>query len=218
MEFVYIGKGIYSISDAAMLTGINNQSIRSWIKGKQNSPNIVNTDFALIDQIYNISFLDLIEILMIGRLRAENLSLQRIRKFHELACSEFNHDHPFATNRFWTDGENLFYSFLSQFVDLRKKQIVWRKIVEPFLRIVDYKDGVSVKWWVMDRIEPIVVDPLRSFGQPIIDENSVPTIALARAVKAEGSTKKVAKWYDIDEYYVDRAHIFELEYTKRIAA
>ena len=54
----------------------------------------------------------------------------------------------------------------------------------------------------------MVLDPARSFGQPIAAQSGVPTIVLFDAVKSEGSIKAAARVYEVSEMEVrawDRA-------------
>ena len=55
----------------------------------------------------------------------------------------------------------------------------------------------------------IVIDPQRSFGQPIAAEFGVPTVALAEAVKSEGSIDRVARLYEVSSAVVRDAVRFE---------
>lgn len=54
----------------------------------------------------------------------------------------------------------------------------------------------------------VVIDPARSFGQPIVQEG-VPTLVLAKTFAAEGSYSRVARWYDVDVRSVRAAVDFE---------
>ena len=57
----------------------------------------------------------------------------------------------------------------------------------------------------------IVVDPARSFGQPIASASGVPTIALAESFEAEGSISRVAAIYAVEKSVVQDAVKFHEE-------
>lgn len=57
--------------------------------------------------------------------------------------------------------------------------------------------------------DTIVIDPQRSFGQPIAAEYGVPTVALAEAVKSEGSVDHVARLYEVSPSVVRDAVRFQ---------
>ena len=59
-----------------------------------------------------------------------------------------------------------------------------------------------------------MIDPTRSFGQPISSEFGVPTIVLAEAVQAEGSVARVAALYEVDRTVVADA----VRYHEELAA
>ena len=52
---------------------------------------------------------------------------------------------------------------------------------------------------------------MRSFGQPVAAASGVPTIALAEAVKAEGSLLRVAAMYEVEKSVVQDAVRFHEE-------
>jgi uncharacterized protein (DUF433 family) len=53
------------------------------------------------------------------------------------------------------------------------------------------------------------VDPLRSFGQPIVSKEGVPTAVLARAFHVEQSIASVARWFEVSKRAVKQATEFE---------
>ena len=55
----------------------------------------------------------------------------------------------------------------------------------------------------------VALDPHRSFGQPIIFRDGVPTSILARSVEANGSVDEVARWFEIHPASVHEAVAFE---------
>jgi len=68
--------------------------------------------------------------------------------------------------------------------------------------------------WFPSTNRRIVIDPARSFGQPVVEKEGVPTSVLARSYKAEQSLKRVARWYDVDVRSVRAA----VEFERRLAA
>ena len=65
---------------------------------------------------------------------------------------------------------------------------------------------VGGRW---DRMEEVALDPKRNFGHPIVFETGVPTLTLARSVKANQSTQEVARWLEIRPKAVKEAVAFE---------
>jgi uncharacterized protein (DUF433 family) len=56
---------------------------------------------------------------------------------------------------------------------------------------------MPVRWWPLGPSAPVVIDPARSFGQPIVSTRGIPTAVLAGAGAAEGPAAKVAWLYDV---------------------
>lgn len=225
--YKYIGKGIYTIPDASKLTRVSSQRIRNWIRSRMNnhvSSVLVETDYGITKGNYGLSFHDMIEILTIGAFRKYGVSLQLIRKVHSKSCEDFNTSHPFAINRFWTDGKDIWLDMAktsndAKLIHILSDQIELRKITLGFLDLIDFTDdGVSYRWWPLNRDDHVVIDPRRSFGQPVVKKEGVPTIVLANAVKAEDSIDKVAKWYEVDPLAIESAYRYETTYTNRLAA
>ena len=70
----------------------------------------------------------------------------------------------------------------------------------------------------MGKSGTVIVDPARSFGQPVEAETSVPTTALAAAAKAEGSQQAAARAWGVPLRSVRRAVDFEEHMAFRKAA
>lgn len=80
----------------------------------------------------------------------------------------------------------------------------------PFLKELEFADGDrATQWWPPQGRRRVVLDPLRSFGQPIIKKYSVPTAVLARAYSVEQSYETVARWFEVPSPTVRVAVDFE---------
>jgi uncharacterized protein (DUF433 family) len=55
----------------------------------------------------------------------------------------------------------------------------------------------------------VVVDPLRSFGQPVVNKEGVPTAVLSHALDVEKSVARVARWFEVSRASVKAAAEFE---------
>lgn len=73
------------------------------------------------------------------------------------------------------------------------------------------EQDVVRRWRPFGGKDSIVVDPARSFGQPVAARFGVPTIVLAEAVEAEGSVARVAAVYEVDQAVVRDAVRFHAE-------
>src|SRR5665213_828458 len=216
-----IGGGIYGVTEAARLTGVSSASIRRWLRGycyntaagKKDAAPIFTRALELIDGEMALTFLDLIEVKVVNSLRVQNISWKLIRMAERHARDVFGVDHPFATRKFKTDGRTIFADLKKThgerpLIDLADNQFTFRKVVAPHLKDIDFDGNRAARWWPMGPRHRVVLDPQRSFGQPIVREG-VPTSVLARAVKREQSVETVAKWYEVEPRAVRDAVEFE---------
>ena len=132
--------------------------------------------------------------------------------------------HPLSTNRFKTDGRTVFLEMAEddndpKLIDLARGQWTMHSIVAPFLKQVDFgENGAPLRWWPLGKAKRIVVDPERSFGQPVDASSGVPSAVLAAAAQAEGSIEAAATAWRVGVGSVRRALAFEREVALRQAA
>jgi len=77
---------------------------------------------------------------------------------------------------------------------------------------------MPARWWPMGQETPVVIDPARAFGQPILSDAGIPTSTLADAVAAEGSVATVARLFRVAPRSVRAALRFEQRLAERLAA
>lgn len=131
-------------------------------------------------------------------------------------------ERPLSTTKFKTDGRDIFLEIVGEdgntrLVDILRKQYAFQKVIEQSLKDVEF-DGIAPgRWWPASRARGIVVDPARSFGQPIDEETGVPTAILAAALTAEGSMEAAARAWRVKPSAVKRAIDFETALLQRAA-
>ena len=226
----FIGNGIYSIPEASKLTGVSNPRIYRWIRGysyhykdtKFDSKPVKTHDYSVIDKNYSISFADLIEIRFINSFKSYGVGWKAIRKAYLHAQEILNKNHPFATKTFYTDKRTIFADIKEKiqdkfFIDLVSKQYELRKVFAHYLiKGIEYStEDNAIRWWPKGKRRGIVIDPQKSFGQPIIYKNGIPTKILYNSYKNEESIENVAKWYETDNNSVSIAVDFEKSLLKK---
>lgn len=223
-----IGIGLYTAAEAGGLLQIAPSKIARWLRGhdangKRYSP-LWAPQVDLGDEGIFLGFRDLQEVRVAAAFIDKGLSPQRVRQAIELARDLVSDDRPLSTKRFRTDGRSVFLQVVQEdgqtrLIDLFKKQFAFREIIERSLMNLDYDEmGVPSMWWPLGRATSVVLDPARSFGQPIEAETSVPVAALAAAVEAEGSKEAAAKAWDVPVRAINRALAFYREMDMRQAA
>ena len=208
----YLGRGAYSVADAARIVGRHYNTIRRWL-----SPEGGIIKRAYDPTLQTISFSELMELHFIAMFEKEGVSFQTIRRAAAAAAKRYETDYPFTVKRFDTDGRTIFATLAREadkkevVEDLKKGQYVFSNIMRPFFRKLDYGKSDISRYWPMTKRGRVVLDPSRRFGQPIDEKTGIPTKTLFNAVQAGGgqTTKEVARWFGVPEAAVTAAVKFE---------
>jgi DNA-binding transcriptional MerR regulator/uncharacterized protein (DUF433 family) len=187
--------------------------------GEGHSEPLWHPDYSNENNLIEFSFRDLIELRFVKAFRDIGLALPTIRECYQRAAEEVHDERPFSTRKFRTDGKTIFLEITegiqeAKLVDLRRRQNVFRTIVEPSLKDLEFDASAVARWFPLGIArKSVIIDPTRAFGRPI-GASGVPTEVLSRAVTVEGSVAKVARLYDVSTAEVKDAVAFE----KRLAA
>lgn len=232
-DFSLIGIGLYTVAEASRLTGIPPGRLRRWLRGytwrtgdrRAASEPVWLRQVPEIDGTVGLGFLDLMEARFVNAFREAKVPWPVIRRCAEHARELIDSDHPFSSQRFRTDGRTIFVEVLDrtgerQLLALAKSQFAFAHVIGPSLYAgIEFSDrDMPARWWPMGERTPVVIDPARSFGQPIVSNGGVPTRTLADAVAAEGSVAKVARLFRLEPQAVRAALRFEERLAERLAA
>lgn len=217
---------MYSLAEAGRLLGVPSSTLRHWLFGysyHHHGPTTTQQplwqpQYGLDQDEPLLGFRDLLEARIVRGLRSMGLGLPTIRACLQVARELVDDDHPFSTKRFKTDGKTLFAAKDGALIDLKLRQHVFRRVIEPSFVDLDYDADAASRWWLNPGRRTIVLDPARSFGRPIVAETGVSTARLAQAVEAEGSIERVARLYELKVAVVRDALAFEHREAKKLAA
>jgi hypothetical protein len=226
-----IGVGLYTPAEAGRLLGVPAPKIARWLRGHsvkgKNYSAIWTPEVNLGDERVFLGFRDLMEVRVAAAFISAGVSAIQVRRAIEVAREVIGRDHPLATNRFRTDGREIFLHIIEtdeagqkreRLLNLFRQQYEFKGIVEPILRTVDFGNGgAPILWWPRGRKTQVVVDPERAFGQPIDATSSVPTANLAAAARLEG-VRNTSRAFEVSEAAVKRAIEFEDSLEHRLAA
>lgn len=224
------GIGAYTLGEAGRLLGIGPSTLRRWLFGyRYDHHGPVTRQAPLWRPQYGeeqeeplLGFRDLLEARIVRGLRRQRIGLPTIRHCLDVARAWTGDDHPFSTKRLRTDGRRI---FLEQSVgkdlalfDLQLRQRVFQEVIEPSFVDLDWEAGAAARWWLLPGRRTVVLDPARSFGQPIVVDGGIPTARLAVAVAAERSQERVARLFEISRVSVRDALTFEQRKVEKLAA
>jgi uncharacterized protein (DUF433 family) len=226
-----IGVGLYTPAEAGRLLNVAPGKIARWLRGhrsgEQTYQPLWKPQIDLDDGRVYLGFRDLMEARVADKFIGYGVSPQRVRVAIRLAREIIGDERPLSTDRFRTDGRDIFLRVVEKdeqgdererLLNLFRRQYEFKQIIDPLLKTIDFDErGSPVQWWPAGRRANIIVDPARSFGQPIDSSTSVPTAVLAAAARQEG-IETAAKAYDVPLASIRRAAEFEAELTRRLAA
>jgi len=222
-----IGIGLYTPAEASRLLGVPAAKIGRWLRGhqagKQRYDRLWCPEVDLKDGHLYLGFRDLMEVRVASAFIARGLSPQKVRRAIEIARTIIGEERPLSTAKFRTDGRTVFLQLIKEdgsdeMVDVLHKQHVFREIVEPSLKNIDFVDGIPSRWWPNGKQARIVIDPQRAFGQPIESESGIPAAVLAVAAEAERSPEGAALVWNVSVTSVRRALDFQRDFEQRLAA
>ncbi|MFC4290827.1 DUF433 domain-containing protein [Sphingorhabdus arenilitoris] len=220
MEFNHTNFASYQPAEAARLTGVSSQRIKRWLEGytsgsgtsAKNQPPLWNSRYSEYDDCY-FGFLDLIEIRFVDAFVKAGLSIQAVRTLLSRAREIAESDYPLSTHQFKTDGRTLFLEVWgsddAKAIDVKNGQLAFHAIVKPSFVDLEFDSNSVTKWYVSGRNKQISIDPNLAFGQPVVDQTSIPTARLWEAYQADGDVKSVARQFEISLRQVKHAIEFE---------
>jgi uncharacterized protein (DUF433 family) len=227
--FHFIGVGVYAVPEASRITRVSPWRIRRWLQGYRfrvteghhESPPVFTSSLPLVDGELALNFWDLQEMRFVDAFLRAGVKWKTLRTAHERAEQDLGL-HPFSRGNFVTDGTRIFQEIVPEvrrsdgaFVDIVSSQASFRSVVGPYIVDLSFdQDGQAAEWWPLGKDRLVVLNPQRSFGQPIVEREGVPTNILARAYRAEQSYARVARWYDVSESGVRDA----VEYERTLTA
>jgi uncharacterized protein (DUF433 family) len=183
-------------------------------------PALWSPQFPTTDGHVEIGFRDLMELRFVRAFRQAGLSLQTIRRCLAAAREATRGERPFSTQKFRTDGRAIFLEVQKatpepELLNLVSGQYEFHRVVEPSFRDIEFdRNGAPARWLPATGGGLIVLDPGRSFGQPILRKSGVPTAALAMAVLAEGGPRNAARLFEVSDKEIRAA----VEFEKKLAA
>ena len=230
---MYSGTGIYTLAEAQRLINVPSRKIHRWLYGynlpKKSgeeavrsfsdplwTPQYDKTDF----DAQAIGFQDLLELRFVAAFVEHGVSLRVVRSCMETARELLGVEYPMTSGSFKTDGKTIFAEAIEKAIkegallDLKSRQFAFKDIISASLYAgIEYDDSRAVKWYPQGRRQHIVLDPMRQFGSPIVDEVGVPTGVIFASYLAEGQNAhaiaQTARAYEVPAKFVEAAIKFE---------
>jgi uncharacterized protein (DUF433 family) len=201
----------------ARYTELPPNTVRAWFTSANAA--IFKPTYTRDSRHFAVSFLDLIDVLVVGRLRGKGVSMQMIRKVYDAMRTDFGVEHPFSHEFILTDGKRVFMQSAKTVkaqavIEIVSKQNYMETVMRPYLERVDYssRSFMAERWRILDGV---VIDPQVNFGKPTVLGTNTSTYILANAFHANREdTPMVADLFEVRPEDVVHAVEFERRYGK----
>jgi len=215
---------IYYSSEVARFVKITPTRVARWLKGYEyiysaqrvsKPPVIKQKDKTYVYEGY-ASFYDLIELLFIKNFLAYGISLQKLRKAFDEAKEILEVSH-LAHQVFFTDGKYICLFILTEDVLLELLsggQLAIKNIIEELAHQIDFDKvtKLACRWYPPEGNNIVVLDPLVSFGKPVIRNKGITTENVYDLYIAEGEkAKPVCSWFDLTQEELRAAINFQTQ-------
>ena len=185
--------GRYTISRTHKLTGVSEAAVKDWLHSYPASVAELKPDWEdmaglLHTQRNLLSFLELVEVLIAGKIReGKGNSYREVRKYHNTLISEWGTQFPFAHQNLLTQKERL------------------PEPVAQVLAQMDYENDFVSRWCPMGKDQPIALDPRRGSGAPTIKGRRLRVEAIRGYFAAGESLESLASDFGLEPLEVEAA-------------
>jgi uncharacterized protein (DUF433 family) len=209
----------YSYAEADYLAKVSRGTSKRWLSGyeylRRSGEHVRQPPVTPGVEVEGaVSFIDLVEIASIGKLKERGFSLRQIRQIVKNCQSFFRVDRPLPSLRLKTGGGEIFVSGTRDLTEVgrTKGMRAWKEVLEPFLEDLDYDAELELanRWWPLGRVNPIVVDPDYGYGFPVIVQSGVRTEIILERFQSGELEDQIAKDFNVTRIEVQRALQFEL--------
>ncbi len=218
---LYIGSGVYTISDVSKILKLPYQKVHTWINKYWDG--ILASDMnelysVKIASIKTINFYALIEFYILYLMGESGVRTRKVLDAHIELSQIFHTKYPFAQKNIIenikTDGYRIYFNFHGSYLPLDGTKQFNLDFIEVFFKSLEFdEDFLASKFWPMGKESSIVLDPERQQGQPIIDKTNILPQSLYNLYKGGESVEFIALLYDIDKKSVKDA----LDFCKSVA-
>lgn len=201
----------YGVSEAAHYLKLPLGTLRSWIRGRGYPTRSGRRAFQPIITLPDknlpwLSFMNLVEAHILDAVRYRHkVPLPNVRRAIGY-LSRCGHKHPLADLLLKTNGLDLFIDESGLLINVsREGQIEMREIIEAYLERVERDaSGVAARLFPFLKRHPthverepklVLIDPLISFGRPVMVASGIPTAIIAERFYAGDSVDELAEDY-----------------------
>lgn len=216
-----LGNGVYTITEAAWLAGVSRRQALAWFKGwTPGKPGVLGTsDYADLERPDLVSFLDLVDVLVVGELRKLGIPMPAVRRAYRAISTKLNSQHPFGRQELLMDSKGTLFIYAAEeagdksLTELVSGQTAWPQILHKFLKKIHYDPQTRFARSI-PLGKNVAIHSARRYGKPIVVSANMPTALLAMAYKAnDKDADLVADWYNVEPSEVMDAVAFQERFS-----
>jgi uncharacterized protein (DUF433 family) len=212
-----VKRPLYSFAEADRIVRVTPGTSRRWLKGyhfwydheRREMPPVTPG----LGEQDAVSFVDLMEVAAVSKLRQKRFSFKRIRQINAYCRLYLKEPRPLVTQKFKVAGRDIFLDDdFDVLVDVGREagMLAWREVLEPFLEDVEYENELARRWWPLGKERMVVVDPDYGFGLPVIEGTGVRTEIIAERHRAGDSIDEIAYDFDVTPEQIKDALWWEM--------
>jgi uncharacterized protein (DUF433 family) len=213
----------YTVAEAAHWLALPVTTLRAWVAGQEYATSQGRKRApALIEPAqsgpFTLSFWNLVEAhVLAATRRLHGVAMQRVRRALKYVERELDVERPLVNQQFETDGADLFVRKYGELVNASQEgQIAMRRLLEARLRRIERDmQGLAARLFPWARSETeakdVMIDPLVSFGRPVLARTGVPLEVLADRFVAGDSISSLARDYSLDAERIEGAIRWQLD-------
>lgn len=211
----------YTIAQAARLAGTSPATVRRWLAGyeapgHQMMPVFAGQEAGRASAPLVISFLELVEIVVVARFRkgspgGQPVTLERIRRAHAYSREQFQLPYPFASLNLRESGGHILHQFEAQepgpallALDMGGQWVLPGLVREELDRF-EFSDRLVSRWFPLGKQVPIVVDPHIAAGRPTIAGSGVTVEIIRKRFQFGQSIDFIARDFELRRSDVEQA-------------
>lgn len=214
------------MSEAAHYLRLPAATLRSWVKGRyydtdlgpKFSPPVIKLPDA---DVLSLSFVNLVEAHVLAALRRQHgLRLRDVRRAVLYLKRHFHQRRPLADHPLETDGLDLFVEHVGNLVTATQEgQLALRALLQAHLTRIDRDPSTNLalrlypftRSRAVEAPRHVVIDPLVSFGRPVLSGTGISTSAIADRYKAGDSIDSLVEDYGRSRQEIEEAIRCELQ-------
>lgn len=216
----FLAAGLYSPREAGRILEVGTATVKRWAFGYRRHGKryeaAINTELPEMDDVSALTFLELIELLLIKGFLAAGASWPMVHTAFTTASKLIDEPHPFASKRWFADPGGIYLDLAeaSEEQDLiemsRYGQMASDEVLGIYLRQIEFDvEDVARRWYPLGKDGPIVLDPSVEFGSPVVAGTRIETEVLWQYAEGGEEIGAIADAYELQQDKVEAAITFE---------